>query len=244
MDSILIAKTRKALGKQVKSLRKNKLLPAVLYGHGVKNVALTLEYALFDKLYRQVGESSLVDLKIDDKHPVKVLIQDIQVHPVNGKYIHVDFHQVKMTEKITTEVALEFVGESKAVKEQGAILVKSLDKVKIECLPKDLIKSIKVDISFLKEFNDIIRVSDLKTPAGIEIKDKPEEVVVLAQPPRTEEELKELEEKPEEVVEKVEEVEEKEKETEGEEKAAEEISKDQKQAAIESTYSYYIIKFL
>ena len=224
MDLVLGAKIRKTLGKQVKSLRKNKLLPAILYGHGVKNIVLTLDYAPFDKLYRQVCESSLVDLKIDDKHTVKVLIHDVQVHPVSGKYIHVDFHQVKMTEKIATEVALEFVGESKAVKEQGAILVKSLDRAKIECLPKDLVHSIKVDISSLKAFNDIIRVSDLQAPPGIEIKEKPEEVVILAQPPRTEEELKELEEKPEEAVEKVEEAEVKEKveEVEEEEKKKEE----------------------
>ena len=206
MDLVIEAKIRKELGKKTKKLRKNNFLPAVLYGHGIKNISLSLNYNSFDKVFSKAGESSLIDLKIDNKNPVKVLVHDIQKNPVTGFYIHVDFYQVKMTEKITTEVELEFIGESKAVKEQGGILVKSLDKVEIECLPKDLIQSIQVDISHLNNFNDMIRIADLKLPAGIEIKEKMDEVVALVQPPRTEEELKRLEEKPEEA--KVEEVEE------------------------------------
>lgn len=214
MENLLLsAKTRKALGNQVKSLRRKDLLPAVVYGHGFKSTPLIVEYRPFEKIYTAAGESSLVDLIIDKKEPVRVLIQDVQTDSITGRFLHVDFHQVKMTEKITTEVVLEFVGESKAVKELGGILVRNLDKVKIECLPKDLVHTIKVDISSLNTFEGMIRVVDLKLPSGIEIKDKPEEVIALVQPPRTEEELKELEEKPEEAkVEEVEKVEKKEEE--------------------------------
>lgn len=208
MENLKItAKTRKEFGKKVKSLRKNNLIPSVLYGHGLKNIPLTTDYITFEKVYKKGGESSLVDLFIDKKEPIKVLIQDVQRDPVNDKILHIDFHQVKMTEKITTEVNLKFIGESKAVKELSGVMVKSLDKIKIECLPKDLIHEVEVDISILSTFEDIIRVRDLKIPETITIKERPEDVVVLVQPPRTEEELKSLEEKPEEKVEEVEAVE-------------------------------------
>lgn len=217
MENLKItAKVRKELGKKVKLLRENKSIPAVLYGHGIKNIPLIINYNTFEKVYREVGESSLIDLVIDKNAPVKVLIQDLQKDPVNDKIFHVDFHQVKMTEKITTEINLKFIGESRAVKELGGVMVKSLDRIKIECLPNDLIHEIVVDVSSLNTFEDIIRVKDLIKPETITIKEKPEEVVVLVQPPRTEEELKSLEEKPEEKVEEVEKVEEKEKK-EGEE---------------------------
>lgn len=208
MDKIALkAKVRKISGKKVDTLRKKKLLPGVVYGHGLKTISLVFDYQPFEKIYSQAGESSLVDLIIDNKEPVKVLIQDVQSDPVTGSFLHVDFHQVKMTEKITTEVVLTFRGESRAVKELGAILVKNLDHLKIECLPKDLVHKIEVDISSLNTFDDLIRVKDLKIPAGIEIKDNPDEVIVTVQPPRTEEELKALEEKVEEKVEEVKEAE-------------------------------------
>jgi len=220
MDKLFLkAKTRKILGNRVQTLRRKNLIPAVVYGHGLKTNPLVIEYKPFEKIYLTAGESSLIDLGIDEKDSVKVLIQDVQTDPISGSYLHVDFHQVKMTEKITTEVILDFVGESRAVKELGGILVRNLDQVRIECLPKDLIHSIKVDISTLDTFEKIIRVADLKLPAGIEVKDKQEEVITLVQPPRTEEELKELEEKPEEA--KVEEVEKVEKKEEAEEKPEE-----------------------
>ena len=199
-------------------------MPAVVYGHGLKSTPLVIDYRQFEKIYSTAGESSLVDLSIDQKEPVKILIQDVQRHPITSRFLHADFHQVKMTEKITTEIELEFFGESKAVKELGGVLVKSIDKVKIECLPQDLVHNINVDVSTLNSFEDMIRVADLKLPAGIEIKGKLEDVVVLVQPPRTEEELKELEQKPVEA--KVEEVEEAEKKEEAGEVKQEEAATD------------------
>lgn len=213
---VLQATTRQEKGKKVVILRKAGLIPAILYGHGVKNLDLAVGYQAFETVYRQTGSSSLIDLQIKGHKPVKTLIQAIQHDPVTGRYLHVDFHQVKMTEKIHAEVNLTFVGESKAVKELGGILVKNVTTLKVECLPEDLVHEIDVDISVLQAFDDIIRVKDLRVPTGIAIKEKDDEVVANVQPPRSEEELKSLEEKPEEKVEEVEKVERKKKEEEGE----------------------------
>jgi len=206
-EIILEAQTRKVSGKEVEKIRRNNMIPAVVYGHGVNSVSLAVGYQVFDKVYKHAGESSLVDLVVDKNKPVKALIQSVQRDPVTEKIIHVDFHQIKMTERISAEVKINFVGESKAVKEMGGILVKNLDKIKIECLPQDLINEIEVDISQLNTLDDIIRVKNLKMPDKVTIKDKPEDVVINVQEPRGEEELKELEEKVEEKVDDIERVE-------------------------------------
>jgi large subunit ribosomal protein L25 len=104
---------------------------------------------------------------------------------------------------------LVFIGESPAVKEAGAILVKSIDNLEIRCLPKDLPKEIAVDISALKNIEDIIYVKDIKIPEGVEVLQSPETVVAIAEAPRTEEELKGLDEKVETDMDKVGDVEKK-----------------------------------
>lgn len=221
-NPILSASTRDERQKVVRRLRKQGYIPAILYGHGVENVLLKLASAPFEKVYRSAGGSTLVDLKVDDRPPVKAIIQDVTRDPITGRFQHVDFHQVKMTEKITTEVALTFVGESKAVKGFGGVLVKNLDRVKIECLPGDLVHEIPVGIAKLEKFEDRITIKDLTVPNGITLLEKTDEVVCLVVPPRSEEELKALEEKPEEKVEEVGTVEKPkaEEEAEGEEAAA------------------------
>lgn len=204
MTFSLSAKIRKVTGKGVKNLRKQNLVPAVIYGKDVKAENLSVEYLPFTKLYKEAGESTLVDLKIDEQAPVKVLVQEVQMNPLTGKFVHVDFRQVKMTEKIKAEALLKFIGESPAIKELGGTLVRSFDKIEIECLPQDLIHEIEVDISTLKTFEDRIQIKDLKIPAGVKVLSDINATVATAEAPLTEEELKAELETP--VVEKVEEV--------------------------------------
>ncbi len=201
---VLPALPRSKVGKQSSTVRREEKIPAVLYGHGIKNSNLTIEYRTFEKVYRQAGGSRLIDLQIGEEKPVKVLIQTVQKDPVSDRFIHADLHQVRMTEKISATIAVNFIGEAKAVKEEGGILVKNLTELKVECLPQDLVQEIDVPITGLNTFDDLIRVRDLSIPTGITIKEKDDEVVVSVQPPRSEEELKSLEEKPEEAVDKVE----------------------------------------
>jgi len=225
----LKAKKREILGKKVNSLRRNGLIPAVVYGKEASSESLAVDRKEFQKIFKQVGENTLIDLSIDDNETKKVLISDPQVDPVTDEFIHVDFHQVKLTEKVQSEVPLEFINEeeAQAIKELEGTLVKDKDEIEVECLPTDIPHSIEVDVSLFKTFDDIIHVSDLKVPSNVKILDDPEEVVATVMPPRSEEELKELEEEVVEDVGKVEEVEKEEGEevSEGEEGKAEEAEK-------------------
>lgn len=188
MDNlILTAGLRPEIGKKIIGLRKNGLVPAVVYGSGIKPRHLAVKYLDLEKIYRQAGESSLIDLKIEPDAAVKTLISEIQVDPVSGRFLHVDFHQVKMDEQLKTEIPLKFIGEAEAVKALGGILETSLQKVAITCLPKDLVHEIEVDLSPLKTFDDLIHIKDLKVPSGIVILNSPDEVVALAVKPQEEE---------------------------------------------------------
>lgn len=196
----------KAVGranKKAADLRANGEIPANVYGGDFKNQNIAVDSLTFNKVFAVAGESSLINLAIEKSEPLKVLVHEIQIDPVTMKVIHIDFYKVNMKEKIKTEIPLKQVGESLAVVDLEGSLVTNKDAIEVECLPSDLIHEIEVDISVLKTFDDVIHVSDLKVPTGIEILDDPEEVAILVQPPRSEEELAELEEKPEEDVEAV-----------------------------------------
>lgn len=193
----LQSRPREVVGRAVKNLRDKKVIPAVLYGHNVKPVNLEIDYAAFEKALSQAGESTLVDLTVGQEKSVKVLIQDFQVEPRTGMYIHVDFHQVRMDEKLRTKIALKFIGEAPIVKAESATLVTNIDEIEVECLPSALVHEIEVDVSGLKTFEDQIHIADLKIPAGIKVLIPETEVVVLAQPPRSDKELADLESKPE-----------------------------------------------
>jgi large subunit ribosomal protein L25 len=194
---ILKAEPREQTGKQVNQLRRDGRVPAVLYGHKVKPQNLTVARGELEKVYRRAGGSSIVNVKLP-KGEQNVLIQEVQEDPRTGLFLHADFFQVKMDEKIKAEVPLEFEGEAAAVRELDGILVTNLNELEVECLPGDLPSEIKIDISTLKTFEDDITVADIKAPGGVDILNDPEANVVTVSPPRTQEELEELEETPEE----------------------------------------------
>lgn len=189
---------------KAKKIRKNKKIPAVIYGADFENLAIFVDELEFNKVFEQAGESSLINLNIEKAKTEKVLVHDVQRDPIKLNVIHIDFYKVNMKEKIKTVIPVVGVGESPAVVDLEGTLVTNKDEVEVECLPADLIPEIEVDLSVLKTFDDTIHVSDLKVPAGIEILDDPEEVVFLVQPPRSDEELAELEEEVKEDVDSIE----------------------------------------
>ena len=189
---------------KAKQLRKKDFIPAVLYGHKIKNLSLAVKARDFEETYKKAGENTLIKLKIEglEKAASKekertVLIHDVSRDPVTDKFIHTDFYQVKMDEKLKAEVPLEFVGQSPAVLEQEGVLIKNIQQVMVEALPENLPKGIKVDISLLKTFDDNIHIKDLEAPLGVKILAGPEEVVASVIPPRQEKELEGLEKAPE-----------------------------------------------
>ena len=216
----LKAENREVIGKKVSAIREKSKIPAVLYGHGISNQNIAVNFKDFMKLYEQVSTSHLVDLQIADQKPVKVLIHEVQRDPVKNIFTHIDFYQIREDEKITTELPLEFKGESPAVKELGGVLVKNYDQIEIECLPKDLenIGEIVVDLSQLKNIDDAIHIKDLKLPSYIDILDSPDEVIVIVT--EVKEEVEEVIKAEEPSIEEIKTVKEEEKEKEeGEEEA-------------------------
>lgn len=164
MEIKLIAQARELKEKLAKEI-----IPAVLYGPGLANQNLKLRRVDLEKAVKAGGESTLVELEIDGEKSVKVLLKDLQFHPLKNTLRHVDLYQVDMKKKITTEIPLQFVGESKAVKELGGMLIKNMDAIEVECLPSDMISSLDIDISVLKEIHDSIKVGDLKLPTTMHI---------------------------------------------------------------------------
>lgn len=185
MDKIqLKATVRDVKSTNPKKLRKTGLLPAVLYGHKVPTQALSINAGEFDKVFKKAGESTIIELVTDDGKTHPVLIHEVQSHYLTSRPDHVDFYQVSMTEKLKAKVALEYTGESAAVKTMGGVLVKVLNEVEVECLPADLPHNILVSIASLKTLQDSIHVKDLPVPAKVKMLTEAEEMVAKVQPPR------------------------------------------------------------
>ena len=202
----LSAKIRKKIGKKAKSLRKEEVLPAVLYGPKIKNLNLELDFKEFEKTYKEAGESSLISLNIKgQKQKFLVLIHDIQFNPLTGKPIHVDFYQPLLEAEIEVKVPLVFEGEALAVKELGGTLVKNISELIVKTKPQNLPHEIRVDIEKLKTFEDHILIRDLPISNEVKILRELDEIVASVSPPEKIEE--ELEKPIEEKVEEVEEVE-------------------------------------
>lgn len=219
MQLFLKAVRRDILGKRTNVLRRKGEIPAVIYGHHTPTITLSVPEIPFQKVWQAAGESTLIDLHVDADQPVKTIIQDVQFEPASGKILHVDFHQVNMKEKVEVDVSLTFTGEAVAVKELGGTLVKDHDTITVECLPQDLVKEISVDLSTLKTFEDVLRVSDLALPKALTLQSNPDDIVARVEAPRSEAELAELDQAVEEDVTTVEKVEKPKSEDEGSEEA-------------------------
>jgi len=205
MEEIKLSiKSREVIGRKVNSLRTEGMVPGIVYGHGVKNRNVVIGERELEKIYDEAGESSLIDLTIDDAKPVKVMIKVIQREPVYDKPLHVDFREVRMDEKITAEIDLVFVGEAPAVKEHGGTLVKNFDYLEVECLPTALVPEIEVYLDKLNTFDDVLRVKDLNIPEGMRVLQGENRTIAVVTPPLTEEELAALEEAPKGDVEDIE----------------------------------------
>ncbi|MCX6718399.1 MAG: 50S ribosomal protein L25 [Candidatus Staskawiczbacteria bacterium] len=198
----LNAKIRTETGKKTSVLKDNGRIPAVVYGHKVKNVLLDVDYKEFQKVLREAGESSLIELDIEgEKEKRPVLVHELQKDPVSDLFIHIDFFQASLTEEVQVKVPLVFGGDSLAVKDLGGTLVKNISELEVKALPQNLPHEIKVSIDALDTFENHILVKDLILPKDIKVLAKPDEIVVsVAQPEKVEEELAEvIEEKVEDV---------------------------------------------
>jgi large subunit ribosomal protein L25 len=176
---------------EVKKLRASGRVPATIYGRLAKPQNLEINAKeISDLIHHSASENLLVDLSVENDARARrlALVQEIQHHPLDGKVLHVDFHEVAENEKVTVHVPLETVGEAAGVKTGGGVLEHILFKLKVRSLPKDLPEQIVVDVSHL-EIGKAIHLGDIKAPEGVEILgDKHLSVIAVAMP-RAEEEV-------------------------------------------------------
>ncbi len=183
-DSNIVAISREI--RNPRELRRQGRVPAVVYGHGA-NMELELEAVDLEKMISSGAGRGLIDLGIPgDKAPAKVMIKEIQRHPVRGNVIHVDFYRVSMTERITTSIPLRVRGEEQAVSE-GAVVQNQLRQVEVQCLPGEIPESIEVNL-LGKTVGDSVTAGDLEAPLGVVIVTDPSAVVVSLVIPRAIEE--------------------------------------------------------
>ncbi len=165
---VLNAEARTLLGKKVKKLRREGLLPANVYGKGLSSKSLQVKIADFQIVYKQVGETGLVELKADGQtHPV--LIKNLQMDYSTNTPLHADFYQVNLKEKVKTMVPVELVGEAKAVTEKIGVLLQTLSEVEVEALPDRIPEHIEANVEMLAEIGAGITVGELKIEEGVVI---------------------------------------------------------------------------
>lgn len=182
------AQTRTQYGKKTRTLRAQSFIPAIVYGSGKPAVSVTISAYEFVKAYRAAGASTIVDLSTNEGIK-KVLIKQVDRHPVSDAVLHVDFQEIDMAKKIRTQIPLVLTGESPAVKMLGGVLVHALDRLDIECLPQDLAHSYEVPLQGLANIGDVIRVRDVSFPSTIHIFTKPDAAIVIVEAQRAEEEI-------------------------------------------------------
>jgi len=190
---------RKILGKKVKQLRKEGLVPANIFGKDIKSIAVSVDLKEFQKVFKEAGETALIDVKLGSEvYPS--LIHNLQRDPKRDLVIHVDFHKVNLKEKITAYVPVILEGESPVAKSGEGLLLQTLNEVEVECLPTDIPAHIAVDAEKLTEVGQSVHVKDLNVDKGkVEITNDPEEVVITVQTAEMKEEEPEPEVAPEEV---------------------------------------------
>lgn len=183
------AETRQITGRKVKSLRRQNILPAVVYGHDFKPISIQIPLKEFQRVYSEAGESTLVYLEVDGRN-YPAIIHDVSRNPVSDDFLHADFYKVRLDETVDADIPLIFVGEAPAVKNLGGVLIKNISELKVEGFPQNLPHNIEIDISSLADLNGHINVKDLKIGDKVKIKANPEDIIVLVQEPISEEELK------------------------------------------------------
>jgi len=183
----LAADHRTVTGKQVNSLRRAGILPAVIFGGGKPSVPVQVNALEWEVLRRhKVTRNTLMDISVGGAKAQPVLVQSITEDPRSRKPIHIDFHAVTMSEEMTVDVPLVMVGTSTAVEKDGGTLIHLKESIHLKALPNDLPTFIEVDVSGLVDFETTLHVSDLTVPKGVHILTDASEPIARVMAPRTE----------------------------------------------------------
>ncbi|AIH03472.1 50S ribosomal protein L25/general stress protein Ctc [Thermodesulfobacterium commune] len=171
---------REKTGKEcAKKLRKQGLIPAIVYGHNFDPVPISVKANELESiLHKYKGETLLFNLEVQngETQRIQAILKDYQLHPVTDKIIHLDFVAIKEGETVSIDVPLEFVGRPVGLTKGGVIEIFMHD-LTVECLPSNIPDKIQVDISNL-DLGDVLHVKDIKVPEGVKVLDDPEDTVI------------------------------------------------------------------
>lgn len=183
-----LAIEKRNTSEDTKALRAKGFTPAVFYGPKEVSTPIKINTIDFIKVYREAGESTIVTL-VDGTEEYEALIQDIAVDSVKGTVQHVDFYIVEKGKKVEVTVPLVFVGVAPAERDLQGVLIKVVQEIDVEAMPKDLPHEIEVSIDSLVDFDAQIHAKDIVLPAGVTLITNPDEVIVLVQAHKEEQEV-------------------------------------------------------
>ncbi len=180
MEAIeLHAERRTLVGKKVKLLRHENIVPGIIYGRHIEPIAIQLDNRELNRVLGQAGTSAAVQVHLKGaEEPYLAIFRDVQHNPIRRNIRHVDLQALSLTETVRVAVNVVTVGLAPATEEEGGVLMQLLTELNIEALPMALIPSIEVDVSGLTEIGDTIAVDDITVPDGVSILNAPDETIV------------------------------------------------------------------
>lgn len=187
MDLEIAVRARDVYGKQNRRLRSTGVVPGVLFGKTIGSIPVQLDAKELEQLYHRAGRTSVVKVSVDGGQPTSAIIKSVQRNPLSGRALHVDLFALDLTHEMQADIPLVFTGVSPAVENEGAILLTSLDHLKVRALPADLPHEINVDLSALVDLDATIHVHDLTVEGPVTVINDPDELVAKVTPPREEE---------------------------------------------------------
>ena len=187
----LSVQKREKLGKAVKAIRREGLIPAELYGNGIENEHLSVSGKEFEKVFKEAGTNTIINLVQGSGQAGQagrpVIIHGVDRDYLSGMVAHIDFYQVRMDKEIRAMIPIVFVGESPLVKDGRGVLNTNMSEVEVESRPGNLPHKFEVDLSLLTELGQSIHLGDLKAPDGVEfLVDKKSVVVGVVEPQKEE----------------------------------------------------------
>jgi large subunit ribosomal protein L25 len=188
MDLELTLDAREAQGKANKRLRRDGIVPGVVYGKGEGSTNVQVDAKTFEALYRAAGRTSVVKFRLPGaSRATSGFIKSVQRHPLTRQALHVDYYLVNLNVEMEVEVPLVFTGEAPAVEETGGTLLHNLSSVRVKALPNDIPHEITVDVSTLTSLDVAIHVADLNLNRDlVHVQTDGETLVATVVPPRVE----------------------------------------------------------
>jgi large subunit ribosomal protein L25 len=190
---LLNATRRTEIGKHVAQLRKTGRVPAVVFGHGLDSIPVSLDAHEFDHIRRTSHSNTVIELKIDGKDKHKVLIHGVQIEPRHRHLVHVDLFELKSGEEVTVEIPLHSTGDSYAVTRLGGTLLHNIDHIRVRALPENLPDAIEFSVEGIMDFETVIHLRDLPLPAGVTLLSEADEIVAKVAAPHVVEAVAEVE---------------------------------------------------